>query len=49
MLVQAVRSGNMPLEQTLTIPVSIPALDSLASWAARPKAKSAGRGGFTNQ
>jgi len=49
MLVQAVRSGTLPLEQTLTIPVSIPALDALASWATRPKAHSAGTASFTSQ
>ena len=31
MLVQALRGGSMPAEQTLTVPVSIPALESLSS------------------
>lgn len=33
MLVQALRSGSMPPEQTLTVPVSIPAVESLSSLA----------------
>jgi len=33
MLVQALRTGSMPAEQTLTVPVSIPAIESLSSLA----------------
>ena len=43
MLAQALRTGNMPSEQTLTVPVSIPAIETLApSPAAKPQARSAG-------
>jgi len=42
MLVQALRSGSIPREQTLTIPISIPAVESLASSAAKKQSLSAG-------
>jgi ribose transport system substrate-binding protein len=43
MLVQAVQSGNMPAERTLTVPVSFPALDKLATvQAEKARALSAG-------
>ena len=42
-LTQAVRTGSIPPEQTLTVPVSIPAIESLASSpAAKKQALSAG-------
>ncbi|HXZ41131.1 MAG TPA: substrate-binding domain-containing protein [Terriglobales bacterium] len=42
-LTQAVRTGSIPPEQTLTVPVSIPAIESLASSpAAKNQALSAG-------
>jgi ribose transport system substrate-binding protein len=43
MLAQALRTGSMPPEQTLTVPVSIPAIESLASMPAKNQALSAGR------
>jgi len=43
MLTHALRTGTMPLEQTLTVPVSIPAIESLAPPpAAKHQARSAG-------
>ncbi|HXY13710.1 MAG TPA: substrate-binding domain-containing protein [Terriglobales bacterium] len=41
MLAQALRTGSLPLEQTLTIPISIPALESLMPSVAK-KTRSAG-------
>ncbi|MBV8052634.1 MAG: substrate-binding domain-containing protein [Acidobacteriaceae bacterium] len=35
MLVQALRSGSIPAEQTLTVPVSIPAIESLSTLAGK--------------
>jgi ribose transport system substrate-binding protein len=35
MLVLALRSGSMPAEQTLTVPVSVPAVESLSALAAK--------------
>jgi ribose transport system substrate-binding protein len=42
MLVHALRTGSIPSEQTLTVPISIPAVESLASSAAKKQALSAG-------
>ena len=43
MLVQAVHSGTMPPERTLTVPVSFPTLDKLATvQAEKARALSAG-------
>lgn len=44
MLVQCIRTGTLPPEQTLTVPVSFPGLDELASYQAeKARALSAGR------
>lgn len=44
MLVHCIQSGTLPPEQTLTVPVSFPALDELASFQAeKARALSAGR------
>jgi ribose transport system substrate-binding protein len=37
MLVQAIQSGTMPPERTLTIPVSVPTLQALADWQAEKR------------
>lgn len=42
MLTQALRAGSIPPEKTLTVPVSIPAVESLASSAASKQTLSAG-------
>jgi ribose transport system substrate-binding protein len=42
MLTQALRSGSMPPEQTLTVPVSIPAVESLVPSAVNKQTFSAG-------
>jgi ribose transport system substrate-binding protein len=42
MLVHALRTGSMPSEQTVTVPISIPALESLASFSTKKRALSAG-------
>jgi len=41
MLVKAIQSGVQPPEQTLTVPVSFPAIDSLAAMNAKGKGQSA--------
>jgi len=44
MLVQCIQTGTLPPEQTLTVPVSFPALDELASYQAeKVRALSAGK------
>ena len=42
MLAHALRTGSMPPEQTLTVPISIPAVESLASAASKKQTFSAG-------
>ena len=43
MLVEAIQNGTMPVERSITMPVSIPALDALAtSHAEKTRALSAG-------
>jgi len=42
--VQCIQTGTLPPEQTLTVPVSFPALDELASYQAeKVRALSAGK------